>query len=167
MKTITFKKITNEQCHQMLKKFENDPIMFSNDDFTPFVYSFEKGEKYYQKSIGSKERIEMVIFADEEIIGSLVFKKINPSLRECDLGIHLCNDSFKNKGYGTEAEKLAIDYAFNTLNMRKIYADSLKKNLRSQHVLEKVGFIQISEDNDFIYYQIEKAAEDKKCITPK
>ncbi|MCR5556874.1 MAG: GNAT family N-acetyltransferase [Butyrivibrio sp.] len=56
----------------------------------------------------------------------------------------------------TRAEQLAIEYAFRELGMNAVNADAVKKNIRSQRVLEKVGFKLVNEDNDFRYYRIER-----------
>jgi len=72
------------------------------------------------------------------------------------MGIHLRDDSVKEKGYGTQAERLILKYAFEELGMVAVNADAVLKNTRSQHVLEKVGFRYISEDDTFKYYRYEK-----------
>ena len=72
------------------------------------------------------------------------------------MGIHLRDDSVKEKGYGTQAESLILQYAFEELEMVAVNADAALKNTRSQHVLEKVGFRYICEDDTFKYYRCEK-----------
>ena len=72
------------------------------------------------------------------------------------MGIHLQNDAVKGKGYGTQAERLILQYAFEDLGMVAVNADAALKNTRSQHVLEKVGFKFIKEDGDFKYYRIDR-----------
>ncbi len=67
------------------------------------------------------------------------------------------NDSVKGKGYGTEAEKLAIKYAFDEMGMVAVNADTVVKNTRSQLILDKIGFDFIKEEGDFLYYRLEKA----------
>ncbi len=47
-----------------------------------------------------------------------------------------------SKGYGTEATKLMIDYAFNTLNMNRIQLHVSVENERAVKVYEKTGFVQ-------------------------
>ena len=71
------------------------------------------------------------------------------------MGIHLQNDSVKEKGYGTQAERLVLQYAFEELGMVAVNADAALKNTRSQHVLEKVGFRYTHEDDTFKYYRCE------------
>lgn len=76
--------------------------------------------------------------------------------KECTLSIHLQNDTVKGKGYGTRAELLALQYAFDVLGMVAVNADTVAKNTRSQHVLEKVGFQFIKQENGFKYYRYER-----------
>lgn len=46
-----------------------------------------------------------------------------------------------NKGYGTEAKMILLEYAFNTLNLRKIYSRVLAINPRSRAYSEKCGYV--------------------------
>ena len=77
-------------------------------------------------------------------------------LGECTLSIHMQNDAVKGKGYGTQAERLAVKIAFDELGMAAVNADTVMKNTRSQHVLEKAGFRFVGEDGTFKYYRIER-----------
>ena len=70
------------------------------------------------------------------------------------LSVCLVNDAFKSKGYGTEAEKLIIDYAINTLGLKTIYADAVHRNHRSKHILEKLGFKHLYDDEALAYYKL-------------
>ena len=91
---------------------------------------------------------------DGKPIGELQLKQIDYESKECVLSIHLQNDAVKGHGYGTCAEQLALQYAFDVLGMVAVNADTVIKNTRSLHVLEKVGFQYIKEENGFKYYRI-------------
>ena len=84
---------------------------------------------------------------------------------ECTLSIHMQNGDVKGKGYGTEAERLAIQYAFEKLGMMAVNADTAVKNQRSQHILDKLGFEFIREEGDFRYYRLEKQDKTQMIIT--
>lgn len=94
---------------------------------------------------------------DQEPIGEIVLKNIDMEAKHCTLGIHMKNDSFKNQGYGTCAEILALQYAFQELGMVTVFADAVLKNARSQHVLKKVGFMETHRDDTFHYYRCDSA----------
>ena len=53
-----------------------------------------------------------------------------------------------------QAEQLAIKYVFYELDIPVLYADTVLTNTRSQHVLEKVGFQFIDEDEKRKHYRI-------------
>lgn len=65
----------------------------------------------------------------------------------------LINDTFKGKGYGTEAQQLLIGYAINTLGLKVAYADVVHRNYRSKHILEKLGFKHLYNDVALSYYK--------------
>ena len=64
------------------------------------------------------------------------------------------NRNYKDKGFGTRAEQLAVEYVFYQLNIPVLNADCILTNTRSQHVLEKVGFQFIYADEQRKHYQI-------------
>ena len=99
---------------------------------------------------------------DEIPNGEIILKNLDPEHKHCTVGISMQCDRYKNRGYGTQAEYLALDYAFGELGMETVYADSLIQNLRSQHVLQKVGFREIRRDDSFVYYECKKAYQNRK-----
>lgn len=50
------------------------------------------------------------------------------------------DNQFRGRGLGTDAKKLLLDYAFNTLRLEKIYAEIIAFNERSLHYNKKCGF---------------------------
>ena len=155
---IRLKVMTKELARQYFSRFEPDPALFSNpEDFRPYVYSPTKSDETVDR-YARLGRVYLAVMLDKEPIGEVVLKKIDPVQKHCTLGISLRSDEYKNKGYGTEAEIQALQYAFDIMEMQTVYADSLLGNLRSQHVLEKVGFQEIGRDDGFVYYRCDKAA---------
>ena len=146
------------RCQAFYRDFVQSPELFEDPGrVEPYVYAPERVEAYYRARMDRKDRRYCSILLGDAVIGELVFKNIDPAERRCDLGICLVNDRFKNRGYGTAAERLALELAFGELGMETVLADSLLANTRSQHVLEKLGFRQVSEDGHFRYYAITRA----------
>ena len=77
-----------------------------------------------------------VLLIEGQVIGDIYLKQINYVSQTCEMGFHIVYDSYKGKGYGTQAEKILLAYAFNELNTNAVYADTLVKNERSMHVLK-------------------------------
>lgn len=156
MDEISLRILTRELCHRLYLEWENDPSIYM--DMTLFsIYRYD--ENAVDKYFNAKQHPSRILFAimkGEEPIGELQLKHINMTKKECSLSIHLQNDTVKGKGYGTYAEQLAIQYAFDVLGMVAVNADTLAKNTRSQRVLEKVGFRFVRQENGFNYYRYER-----------
>ena len=155
---ITLKPMTIELCHQFYKEFVLDLALFADPSkYKPYVYSKSNCDAYYERhrNLG---RIHLAVMLHDQTIGEIVLKNIDRTKKCCTMGITMINDSVKGKGYGTEAEKITLQYAFDQPEMETVYADSLIGNLRSQHVLNKAGFLETGRDEEFVYYRCDKAA---------
>ena len=145
--------MTRELCHELYKNWENDPAIYMDMGlFQPYVYNENAVNKYFD-SRQDPSRILFAIIRENKPIGELQLKQIDRENKECTLSIHMQNDTVKGHGYGTCAEKLALEYAFDVLGMAAVQADTIIKNTRSQHVLEKIGFQFIEERDGFKHYR--------------
>lgn len=152
MDKVTLRIMTRELCHEFYRGFQNDPDIFMDmSKFFIYQYSAEKVDRYFDEQQIPTRVVFMIMYTGKPL-GEIKLKNIDYQKKECTLSIHLQNDSVKGKGIGTIAEKMALEYAFNQLDMHAVNADAVLKNKRSQHVLEKVGFIFVGEDNTFKYY---------------
>jgi RimJ/RimL family protein N-acetyltransferase len=140
---------TIEQCHEFFSDYVADPVM----TFDTYIYDIEKVDKYYQNKVLDVGRRFFAICHNGKTIGEIQIKRIDNEKQCGTLSIHLINDSFKGKGFGTEAERLLIEYATNTLGLKTIYADAVHRNHRSKHILEKLGFEYLYSDADLAYYK--------------
>ena len=147
MEKIGLIPMTRELCRECYREFENDPMVFM-DNFVTYEYSEARADAYFDKQ-QAKGRLYFAIMADSAPVGELILKDIDSIKHECTLSIHLRNDSVKGRGYGIEAERLALEYAFTYLGMNAVNADTIIKNTRSRHVLEKLGFSYLGREGDF------------------
>lgn len=156
--TVTLTPMTPEMYHAFFREYRNDPDLYLDQaEYFDYVYCAEAVDRYIQKQIDRK-RLPFAIMADGEMVGELKLYDIVPHC-SATLGITMKHAGFKNRGYGTQAERLAVEYAFRILDVPVVYADSIVTNSRSQHVLEKVGFRLIREDQERKYYRITREEE--------
>ena len=147
--------MTAEMYHSFFREYENDPDLYRpGQEYVHYQYREEAVEKYIQRQKDLK-RIPLAILHDDDIVGEIVIKDIETG-KCATMGIALKNAQYKDHGIGTQAERLAIQYVFHELDIPTLYADTLKSNTRSQHVLEKVGFSLVQEDQEFRYYRIDR-----------
>lgn len=161
--TVFLLPMTAEMYHTYYKEYQNDPdLYFDRSKCTPFVYSPEWVDRYIQRQV-SRNRKCFAIMLGDEMAGEVIIKRIEPG-KCATLGICMKNDSYKNRGIGTAAERLAIDYVFHGLDIPVLYADTILTNMRSQHVLEKAGFRYLRTEGDFKYYQINRGSRNNWSV---
>lgn len=92
------------------------------------------------------------IFLDEELIGSVGLKDVDLTNRTAALGIVIGEKQHWDKGYGTEAIHLLLDYAFNVLNINNIILTTIGFNDRAVRCYEKAGFKVIGKRRKARFY---------------
>lgn len=152
---LALREKTRALCHAFYRGFVQDPDLFMDmSRFAPYRYDPVKVDAYFDRERQRTDKRGFYILLGEDVIGEVGFKHISPSEACCEMEICLQNDKVKNQGYGTAAERLALAYAFSEMGMETVLADCVLKNLRSQHVLEKLGFQLVRQDGTFRYYQL-------------
>ena len=91
------------------------------------------------------------IFKENKLIGKLRISNIVEGIfKSAVLGYSIDKDE-QGKGYMKEAVKLAIKYAFKELNLHRLEASALVKNIRSQRVLLSCGFKELGINEKYLF----------------
>ena len=157
---IRIEPMTREQMHEMYQEFTMDPMIFDDmelfEQVKNYVYNPEKVDMLYDMRMDEEGSHLFAIMLDDKVNGEVGLRHYSDETKDCELSVHMMNDSVKGKGYGTRAEQLAVDFAFSILGAESIFAESLIKNARSQHIMEKIGFKYIGEEDGYRQYRLEK-----------
>ena len=159
MSILSLEKMTKELAHDFYREFILDPDPFlDKSKYSPYSYHPDEVDARitHYRELG---RIYLALMLDNKPIGEIVLKNIDWNIRTCEFGITLINDTYKNRGFGTAAEKMILEYAFSQLQMDVVYADALITNERSCHVLRKAGFTEYRKDSHFVYFRYERPQE--------
>lgn len=78
--------------------------------------------------------------SDDRLIGDVALHRIQSRDRQAGFGILIGEKAEWSKGYGTEATRLIVRYAFDVLNLNRVWLHVLENNKRGQRAYEKVGF---------------------------
>ena len=158
--SISLQPMTRERMRELYRGFSFDPAIFADMELFEKVkdnpYNEQKVDALFDMREAEEGSRAFAVMLDGRVIGEVGLRHADPLTKECELSVHLQSDAVKGKGYGTQAEKLAIAYAFEQLGMEHIFAESLVKNARSQHILEKLGFRYLGEEEGFKQYRLEK-----------
>lgn len=120
---------------------------FNDGEITKYLATifpvFEQDEVNWIENLHKRKETDVVfaIFTNEgRLIGNMGFHKMNFIDGTAVTGAVIGEKDCWGKGYGTEAKMLLLDWAFNTLNLRKITSHVLGSNGRSQRYSEKCGY---------------------------
>jgi RimJ/RimL family protein N-acetyltransferase len=77
-------------------------------------------------------------------VGTIGLRNIDHRYGEGTLGI-IVNAGDVGRGYGTDAIKALVRYAFEALGLRKVYLDVAEENERAQRCYDRIGFTRIGQ----------------------
>ena len=78
--------------------------------------------------------------ADNKAIGYTSIKGINETEARAEVGIAIMEREYRGRGYGTEALRHVVEYAFNKLGLTLLGLTAFPSNQRAIRAYEKVGF---------------------------
>ena len=90
--------------HAFFKHFTYDPLALGEEKIPNYIYDQENVDQIYDKQ-QNQGKHHFAIMYEGQVIGDIYLKQINYVSQTCEMGIHIVNDSYKGKGYGTQAEK--------------------------------------------------------------
>ncbi len=127
---------------KIILPYRNDPeVMKYLIPGIPYPLSVIEEERWIEDQSKETERKSFAIILKEtgEYIGGCGFNEINWKARVATVGIFL-GQPFWNRGFGTEALQILIDFAFAELNMNKLKLFVFSFNKRAIRSYEKNGF---------------------------
>jgi RimJ/RimL family protein N-acetyltransferase len=106
-------------------------------------FSPKSAQKWIEKHFERETSFAFTIrtLADDRVIGIIGLDGILWTHGDCFVGIGLGERSYWGKGYGTDAMRIILRYAFTELNLRRVTLDVFEYNLRGVRSYEKAGFV--------------------------
>lgn len=123
------------------REWINDSENIKYLDASAFPHSKEELINYYKMHIGNKTMYLFAIVEGESrnLVGTIRLYGIDMIHKTAWKGT-LIGKEYQEKGYATDATRLLIDFAFNSLNLRKIKSGTLISNKAIQSINKKLGF---------------------------
>jgi len=90
---------------------------------------------------GSGARLAIERTDEGHFLGWCCLVKWNPTFRSAMMG-YCFSDVAWGQGYATEAAGALLAWAFDTLDLNRIQAETDTRNIASSRVLEKLGFVR-------------------------
>lgn len=135
---VTIRPVTEADTDRIIA-WRNAPSVMAH-----FIYRTPLTRKahlnWLHNRVETGEVAQFVIYDGETAVGSVYLRDIDRSNQKCEYGIFIGDDSCRGKGIGTAAAKLALAYAFEELQMNRVYLRVFADNTRAIKSYEKAGF---------------------------
>lgn len=150
---IYFKKMTPEDV-DIYHRWRNDmEVMRSTSPFLD-IYDFEETKEFVNKIILGSNSSKSYIIVEKKSdtpIGITPLINIDYKNRNAECIIDIGDKNFWGKGYGTEALRLLLDYAFLELNLHRVSLRVFSFNDKAIKLYEKIGFKKEGESRESIF----------------
>jgi RimJ/RimL family protein N-acetyltransferase len=105
--------------------------------------SFDQYVEWYEKSIVEPrpDLIRLVVEVDGEVVGQCQLHRVDHFNRRCELGIELGRE-YWGKGYGQDAVRTLVEYAFVHLDMNRVGLQVLADDPRAVGAYARAGFVE-------------------------
>ncbi|GAB4194144.1 MAG: GNAT family protein [Roseiflexaceae bacterium] len=108
---------------------------------TQATFTREQTEGWLRTIAEREDRVDLAIVpaGADELVGEVVLNKIDPDNRSANIRIGI-RQPHTGRGYGSEAMRLMLGYAFEQLRLHRVDLEVFLFNPRALHVYEKLGF---------------------------
>ncbi len=125
--------------------WSNDPqvtIPLGDEAYVP--YGLERAQQDVRESATRQDHVFTIVEIESgQAVGRCVLFSINSADRNAMAGIFIGEKDRWGKGYGQEAMRLLLDYAFNLLNLHNIMLGVFSFNERAIRCYQRLGFHEI------------------------
>jgi RimJ/RimL family protein N-acetyltransferase len=103
----------------------------------------EIAENWYATRAEHDDRLDLAVIdrASGDYVGEVVLNELDTDNCSCGFRISLVGPRAFGRGLGTEATRLVVAHAFETVGVNRIELEVYDFNPRARHVYEKVGFV--------------------------
>lgn len=140
-KRLLLRNFTKEDINERYLNALNDHTIMGMTEARHVIWNNKNIEKFIQKS-NSKDSILLAVFINDskKPIGNIRLFNINLNHKRAELSLLFYDKSEWGKGYATESIRAVIKFAFETLNLHRVYADYYSTNIASSKIFNKSGF---------------------------
>ena len=142
-----------EDDFPLLQECLNDKEILKLTGSTP-ILDWEPVLRWYQTRNVQPDRLDLAIVDQtlDTLVGEAVVNEYDEPNESMNFRI-LIGPRGRNRGFGTEATQLMIDFLFQTTNLKQLTLSVFAFNPRAQRVYEKVGFVVDSVDKNDLEYE--------------
>lgn len=141
----------NEHLDYFSKWLNEDTSILAFNGFYNKILNEDNVKSIIEMWTQGQQGALLIVTNEHQIIGSISLFNINNFIKSGEIGIFI-EKKYQNHGYGNEAMRLIIEYAFNILNFRYLVVNCYSHNINALPFYKKLGFKEYGCLKDGIYY---------------
>lgn len=138
-KFVTLRPLNVGDAQDMYASMDDEEAMKLTG--TQSKYSLEDIENHLKRCQNANDRLDFAILTENEIVGEVVLNNIDFVNKSTSFRIAMWTAKNRNRGFGSEATNLVVQYGFETLKLNRIELEVYSFNERAKHIYSKAGFI--------------------------
>jgi len=130
---------------ERLWQFNNDvEVELAGGGDPPIPQSLSRLYAQYDSDAtkGGRDGASFAIEADGICIGQCALFNFNETAQTCELGIAIGDKAYWGRGYGPDAIRSLLDYAFRLRNFRRVHLSVNGNNQRAIRAYKACGFVE-------------------------
>jgi len=141
--------VSDTEIHSKWAKWMNDGAVSDTFGGNSTMVTLTSAKKTIEELYG--HRFVIVLHDGDVLIGQISLHDIDHLNRHAFFGIMIGEEEHRNKGYGTEAIRLLLDYGFNTLNLHNIMLSVNADNHAGIACYKKLGFKESGRWREWVF----------------
>lgn len=137
-------------------RWRNDPTIsfftgahpFQQESYRSFADRFDARLRHPNPAVHEFE----IHDAEDLLIGYAFIERSESAPHEGHIGLFIGDSQHRDEGYGHDALNLLLTYAFQTLHLHRVTADTLSLNLAWQTLLTNARFQQETRRRDYVFH---------------
>jgi RimJ/RimL family protein N-acetyltransferase len=136
---VRLRRVEREDIPTFVRWFNDPEVREYLTIYRPLSTAEE--EKWFERQLEDTDsELFAIETADGVHIGNTGLHAINWQYRQAELGIVLGEKEYWDKGYGTDAVRTLLGFAFEEMNLHRVFLRVRADNARGIRVYEKCGF---------------------------
>jgi RimJ/RimL family protein N-acetyltransferase len=116
--------------------------------------ALQRAEQWYGACASAEDRLDLAIVerVGATYVGEVALSDLDVHNRCCSFRIALVGQRAFGCGYGSEATRLILGHAFNTVGLHRVELEVYATNPRARHVYERAGFVHEGTKRDALHW---------------
>ena len=146
---VRLRPLVSTDLRRCVKWFSDPQIIHFLGRNSPVTLAEE--ERWFRDYERRTDEQIFAIEAEGAHVGNIGLHKIDRAHRKAEVGIVIGEPSLWSRGYGTEAMRIVLHYAFSSLGLNKVSLDVLEYNERAIRTYGRLGFSREGVHREDVY----------------